>query len=196
MSSAGLGRAREECSLQLLAPAPPDVKPFARIYQEYFDFVWASVRRFGVAPPATDDIVQEVFLVVHARLDTLRQPEALRSWIYGIVRRTVSDYRRAQRTQLASGDAVAASCGTVATTPFDLTEQNEQVKLLFSLLDELDEQKREVFMMVELDELAVPEVAELLEIPLNTAYSRLRTARQAFEQALARRAAKRERRGA
>jgi RNA polymerase sigma-70 factor (ECF subfamily) len=70
-------------------------------------------------------------------------------------------------------------------TPFDLTEKNDRVKLLWSLLDELDEAKREVFMMVEIDELTVPEVAEILQIPLNTAYSRLRSARQDFEEALA-----------
>ena len=74
--------------------------------------------------------------------------------------------------------------------------QNDQVKLLWSLLAELDEPKREVFMMVELDELTVPEAAEILDIPLNTAYSRLRAARQAFEEALARRTARLHGRGA
>jgi RNA polymerase sigma-70 factor (ECF subfamily) len=62
---------------------------------------------------------------------------------------------------------------------------------LYSLLDELDPAKREVFTLVEIDELTVPEAASVLEIPLNTAYSRLRVARQDFEAALARRAARR-----
>ena len=70
------------------------------------------------------------------------------------------------------------------------------MKLLWSLLAELDEPKREVFMMVELDELTVPEAADILEIPVKTAYSRLRAARQAFEEALARRAARLHGRGA
>ena len=81
-------------------------------------------------------------------------------------------------------------------TPLDLVEQNDKVKLLFTLLEDLDEPKREVFMMAELDELAVPEIADILEIPLNTAYSRLRAARQAFEEALVRHSARREVRGA
>jgi RNA polymerase sigma-70 factor (ECF subfamily) len=80
-------------------------------------------------------------------------------------------------------------------TPSDLVEQNDQVKLLYTLLEELDEPKRDVFVMAELDELTVPEIAEILDIPLNTAYSRLRAARQAFEEALARRSAVREGRG-
>jgi RNA polymerase sigma-70 factor (ECF subfamily) len=61
------------------------------------------------------------------------------------------------------------------------------VRLLASLLDELDEPKREIFTLIEVDELSVPEAADVLGIPLNTAYSRLRAARQAFEAALLRR---------
>jgi RNA polymerase sigma-70 factor, ECF subfamily len=173
------------------------VLPFESIYRQYFDFVWASVRRLGVSPPATDDVVQEVFMVIHSRLHTLEQPEALRSWIYGVVRRTVSGYHRSRRAREASGAALGAEpdLRRVPPTPFDLTEQSDQVKLLWSLLEELDEPKREVFAMAELDELTVPEIAEILEIPLNTAYSRLRAARRAFEDALARRSAQHEGQG-
>jgi RNA polymerase sigma-70 factor, ECF subfamily len=174
-----------------------EVSPFESIYNQYFDFVWSSVRRLGVSAAATDDVVQEVFIVIHSRLHTLEQPQALRSWIYGIVRRTVSGHHRSRRVKEASGAALAAepNAQPLPPTPLDLVEQNDKVKLLFSLLEELDEPKREVFMMAELDELAVPEIAEILEIPLNTAYSRLRAARQAFEQALVRHSARRERGG-
>jgi RNA polymerase sigma-70 factor (ECF subfamily) len=164
------------------------VSSFESIYRKYFDFVWSSVRRLGVETAAVDDVVQEVFIVIHSRIDTLERPEALRSWIYSIVRRTVSTHRRSQKAKAASGTALAAEPeGRRTLTPFDLTDQNDQVRLLGHILQELDEPKREVFMMVELDELTVPEVAEILDIPLNTAYSRLRAARQAFEEALERR---------
>jgi RNA polymerase sigma-70 factor (ECF subfamily) len=72
-------------------------------------------------------------------------------------------------------------------TPFEQLKTNADLEFLASLLAELDEPKREVFALVEVDEMTVPEAAEVLEIPLNTAYSRLRAARQAFEAALARR---------
>jgi len=173
------------------------VSRFESIYKQYFDFVWASVRRLGVALPATDDVVQEVFIVIHSRLHTLEQPEALRSWIYGVVRRTVSSYHRSRRARDASGVTLATEPDMRRTppTPFDLTEQNDRLRLLWSVLEELDESKREVFSMAELDELTVPEIAEILAIPLNTAYSRLRAARQAFEEALARRLARRGEQG-
>jgi RNA polymerase sigma-70 factor (ECF subfamily) len=178
-------------------PGPPRVSrivpAFASIYEQYFDFVWASARRLGVAAAAMDDVVQEIFIVIHGRLHTLEKPESLRSWIYGVVRRTVSDHHRSQRNRDASSGRIAAEGELLQTppaTPLDLTEQNDQVKLLWSLLREIDEAKREVFVLAEIEEMTVPEIAEALEIPLNTAYSRLRAARQAFEAGLERRAAR------
>lgn len=162
---------------------------FDAIYRQYFDFVWSSVKRLGVAPDAQDDVVQEVFIIVHSRLHTLEQPEALRSWVYSIVRRTVSGYHRANRSKRAAG-ALLASEGPAEDqrprTPLELTERASAFEVLARLLDELDEPKREVFSLVELEEMSVPEVAAALDIPLNTAYSRLRAARQAFEEALMR----------
>ena len=159
---------------------------FEAIYQQYFDFVWSSVRRLGVGGASMDDVVQEVFIVVHSRLHTLQQPESLRSWIYGVVRRTVSSHRRSHRAQVVRESVVAGEGLARARTPLDLTEQAGELKLLNKLLAGMDEAKREIFLLVELDELSVPEVADALEIPLNTAYSRLRAARLAFEEALAR----------
>jgi RNA polymerase sigma-70 factor (ECF subfamily) len=177
------------------AAATHELPPFESIYEKYFDFVWAATRRLGVQSASIDDVVQEIFMVIHSKTHTVRQPESLRSWIYGIVRRTVSDYHRSQRVRDASGIALAVQTSVERhqpPTPADLTEQSDQVRLLYSLLEEIDEPKREVFMLAELEEMTVPEIAEILEIPLNTAYSRLRAARLAFDAGVARRAARRE----
>ena len=163
------------------------VRSFQSVYHQYFDFVWSSARRLGVDSEAMDDLVQDVFIVIHAKLDTLERPEALRSWIYSVVRRTASTYRRAKRVR---GPATEADfmryVPSLDPTPLEQTETNAELRLLASLLDELEEPKREIFGLIELDGLTVPEAAEALEIPLNTAYSRLRAARLAFEAALAR----------
>ncbi len=169
--------------------APFAVADFEVIYQQYFDFVWSSTKRLGVDEGSMDDVVQEVFIVVHSRLHTVQQPESLRSWIYGIVRRTVSGYRRSNRAKRARDSQLAAeqaTLGRAAASPQDHAEQAGDVALLTQLLAGLDDSKREVFELVEIEEMSVPEVAAALEIPLNTAYSRLRTARQEFEEALAR----------
>src|SRR6187549_3287445 len=86
------------------------VQNFPTVYRDYFDFVWSCIRRLGVSAAATDDVVQEVFIVIHARLHTLERPAALRSWIYGVVRRVVSAHHRARRSKLDS------------TSAFDLAE--------------------------------------------------------------------------
>ena len=165
------------------------------IYKKYFDFVWASARHLGAAGDAIDDVVQDVFIVIHYKLATLQRPEALRSWIYGIVRRTVSDYRRSRRTRDAAGARLGAelkSSRPSQPSPLDMAERSAELELLESVLADLGETKREVFVMVEVLEMTVPEVVQALEIPLNTAYSRLRLARQSFEEALARHEARDE----
>jgi RNA polymerase sigma-70 factor (ECF subfamily) len=165
------------------------------IYKEYFDFVWSSARHLGAAGDAIDDVVQDVFIVIHHKLATLQRPEALRSWIYGIVRRTVSDYRRSRRTRDAAGARLGSEFKSTLPSqpsPLDMAERSAELELLESILSELDETKREVFVMVEVLEMSVPEVVQVLEIPLNTAYSRLRLARQSFEEALARHEARDE----
>jgi RNA polymerase sigma-70 factor (ECF subfamily) len=163
------------------------VPSFQAVYDQYFAFVWSSARHLGVDPGAMDDVVQEAFIVIYSRLHTLKQPEALRSWIYGVVRRTVSDHRRSKRVRDANAsEAPSGELESNQPTPAEVVEKNSELELLGYLLAQLDEPKREVFTLVELEEMTVPEVAEALEIPLNTAYSRLRAARQAFEAALAR----------
>src|SRR5437879_3330538 len=74
-----------------------EVLSFDAIYERSFDFVWRNVRRLGVADALVDDAVQEVFLVVHRRLDEYAGRGTIESWIFGIVLRVASDVRRAMR---------------------------------------------------------------------------------------------------
>lgn len=170
---------------------------FDTIYDQYFGFVWTSARRLGVGTEAIDDVVQEVFIVIHSKLHTVRQPESLRSWIYGIVRRTVKSHRRAgQRRQ--SELSMPPEQSTVSArqrNPLELIEQTSQLELLSTLLSGLTEAKREVFILAEIEEMTMPEIAAALDIPVNTAYSRLRHARQEFEVALSRQVAASKKRG-
>jgi RNA polymerase sigma-70 factor (ECF subfamily) len=190
-----------------LAVPEPDVAPlsapasalpeFEAVYDQYFRFVWTSARRLGVCTEAIDDLVQEVFIVIHAKLSTVRQPESLRSWIYGIVRRTVSSHRRSGGKDQGVF-LVPVEEGALAAhepSPLEVAERSSQLELLSALLAGLSDVKREVFILAELEEMSVPEIAAALEIPLNTAYSRLRHARHEFETALARRTAASKKRG-
>ncbi len=174
------------------------VPTFAEIYRTYFGFVWSCTRRLGVTEAELDDVVQEVFIVINAKLATLEQPESLRSWVYGIVRRTVSTHRRAKRAKVAyTAEYVARPEMQYPQlpSPQQLAEQSDQVRLLWSLLEKIDPAKREVFVLAELDEMTAPEIASAIEVPLNTVYSRLRAARQELEEALQRHDARTSKRG-
>lgn len=170
---------------------------FESLYRNYFGFVWATARRLGASPEGVDDLVQEIFIVIHRRLHTLERPEALRSWIYSIVRRVMNDHRRSLSVRSAAVPTLAAQAEYQAApkTPFDATEHNDKVATLRSILEELDESKRELFMMAELDQLTVVEIASIIEVNVDTAYSRVRAARRAFEEILARRKAAEKRQG-
>ncbi len=165
---------------------------FQFVYAQYFAFVWSSARCLGVERAQLDDVVQEIFVVIHRRIHTLEQPQSLRSWIYGIARRTIRGYRRSRRNH----DSATVLAHHVAPqpdaqpTPLELAEQNEEVRVLWRLLEKIEPSKREVLVLVEIEGMTAPEIAEALEIPLNTVYSRLRAARIAFEEELARRASR------
>jgi RNA polymerase sigma-70 factor (ECF subfamily) len=171
---------------------------FRAVYDQYFDFVWSCARRLGVPQDAIDDVVQEIFIVVHARLPTVERPASLRSWLYSVVRRTVSTYHRARHAR-ASRESTEATLDHNASpmqpSPLDLAVLGDEIQLLWRLLGELDGPKREVLVLAEIEEMTVPEIAEAIDIPLNTAYSRLRAARHEFNEAFSRHAARQRSRG-
>ncbi len=160
---------------------------FADTYVKYFGFVWSMARYMGVDETALDDVVQDTFAIVYERLCTLQRPEALRSWIYGIVRRVACTHHRTRRRALIITGTVRLESDLIhpqLPTPQQLTERSEQVELLWSLISTLDMPKREVFVLSELEEMTAPEIARVTNVPLNTVYSRLRVARQEVEAAL------------
>ncbi len=191
-----------EAALVMTAPPPVDdeparvdgpvaaraavaVPPLAEVYDRHVAMVWRTLRALGVDEAAIDDAVQDVFIVVHRRLDGFEGRSTLSTWIYGIARRVASQYRRRRRHD---GDpALIEREAEPGPSPRDTAERRQAARLVMELLAELDDDKREVFVLMELEQLPAPVVAEMLAIPINTAYSRLRLARQRFEAALARR---------
>ena len=180
------------------APQSAEQLSFSAVYQRYFNFVWCCTRRMGVREHELDDAVQEVFIVIYGKLVTLEKPDSLRSWIYGIIRRTACSYHRARRIKVVSTEAFNSEPELHyprQPSPLELAELSDQAKLLWSLLEKLDPPKREVLVLAELDEMTAPEIASALDLPLNTVYSRLRTARQALEALLAKHHAQTGQRG-
>ncbi len=167
---------------QPLARATPS---FDDVYRSELAFVWRSARRLGVRESALDDVVQEIFVVVHRRLVTFEGRSSLRTWLFGITLRIVRDHLRSTRRKATTDDDVD-TLETRTPGPAELAERSEAVRLLHTILDGMDDDQREVFVMAELEQMTMPEIAEVVSVNLNTAYARLRLARQAFEASLAR----------
>ncbi|MGO8993657.1 MAG: RNA polymerase sigma factor [Polyangiaceae bacterium] len=170
-----------------------DQPRFEEVYGEHFPFVWRSVRRLGVDSSAVDDVVQEIFLVVHRRLAEFEARSSMKTWLFGVVLRVVRQHRRTLRrkpAQLGGGAAMDPDVERVRDTaergPHERAAEREAVRTLHAILDELDDDKREVFVLSELEQMTVPEIAEAVETNVNTVYSRLRAARRDFDQAVLR----------
>jgi RNA polymerase sigma-70 factor (ECF subfamily) len=165
----------------LVQAAPPATVASTReIFETYAGFVVRIVRRLGVRASDVEDVAQEVFVIVHRRRADLQPGVSLRSWLFGITRRVVSNYHRLARhrhEEPSSGlDAVA-----VQSDPAQLIEGSRERVLLDQALAKLDADKRAVFVLYELECLEMREVAQMLGCPLNTAYSRLYAAREAVK---------------
>jgi RNA polymerase sigma-70 factor, ECF subfamily len=158
------------------------VPSFDEIYAAHFAFVWRILRTFGVAEAALEDAAQDVFVVVHRRLAEFEGRSAITTWLFAIARRVAGSYRRKRTTEVLADEPA----GTADT--FAALSRAEATATVLGILDHMDEDKRIVFALVELEQMSVPEVAKMLDLNLNTAYSRLRLARQAFETAVRARA--------
>jgi RNA polymerase sigma-70 factor (ECF subfamily) len=158
---------------------------FERVYRDGFAFVWSTLLRLGVPRAAVEDATQDVFVVVHRRLaDFEGRGSGLRSWLFTIVRRVAYRHRRgAERTERK----LRALAG-VGTRPAELEEVVDRrltVALVFEALDELDFDKRVALDLHVFEGLTGPQIASVLEIKLETAYSRIKAARQGLERSLA-----------
>lgn len=163
-------------------PAPAGAPVFDAVFREHYPFVHRTLRALGVDPSAVDDAAQEVFVVVHRRIGDYDGRAPIRAWIFGIARRVAHDFRRTHRRHQARLSLVEDT-RSVPTPEHQLT-QRRAVTRLERYLDTLNEVRRAVFVLCEIEELTAPEVAAALDLKLNTVYSHLRKARVGLERAL------------
>jgi len=158
-----------------------------RLYEAHADFVWRSLQRLGVRDGDLDDVLQEVFVVVHQRHHTFDGSSKLTTWLFGISLRVVSAYRRRgfRRKETCVAEPPEPTDRVSASPEQDLAAA-ESRRRLAELLDTLDLDRRAVFVMFEIDGLSCDEIAEVVGVPVGTVYSRLHAARKEFQKALAR----------
>jgi len=161
------------------------------LYMMHFDLVWRNLRRLGVEAASLDDAVQDVFLVVHRRAHEFLGQSSTKTWIIGIVLRVAHDYRRRQSRHSARLACLATngSHQNELDCPSEQLALRQAAELVRKILLGFDDQVRNVFALVELEEMSLREVAEATGLSLSTCQRRLHAARKAFNLALVRHAA-------
>lgn len=164
-----------------------EVPDFKTVYDTHVTSLWRNARALGIPEHAVEDVLQDVFVVVHRRLPEFEGRAQLRTWLVKILLRVVSSYRRRHRRKGAGLDELSDDVRDESEPgPHEQTARREAVALLAKILDAMDEDQRTVFVLAEIEQLAVPEIATAIGENLSTTYSRLRLARKSYEKHLAR----------
>jgi len=162
---------------------------FRAIFECEFDYVWSSLRRLGVHTRDIEDVAQELFVHVYRRFDEYDPSRPIRPWLFAFAYRCASDWRRLARHRIeAQLDVEHRPSETPG--PDHAIDAGRDRALVLQSLEGIDLERRAVFVLYELDETPIKTIAETLGIPLFTAYSRLRVARQEFAAAAQRLRAK------
>jgi RNA polymerase sigma-70 factor, ECF subfamily len=148
-------------------------------------FVWRALRRLGVGATDVEDVAQEVFLVVHRRLADYDDRSGMRAWLYGICARKAAEHRRRAWVRREQPVAAAPEAGAPPEQP-EAMRRREAWAALERILGELEPKRRDVFVLFELEEMSLAEVAAAVGCPLQTAYSRLQSARAHVQASVAR----------
>lgn len=158
----------------------------SRVHAEHAGYVWKLLQRFGVRGPDLEDMLQEVFIVVHQRRATYDPQASLQSWLYGIALRVAASYRRRAHRRYEALDEAPherrdAERPSAEPTPERTIEDRERRAVLDAVLDAMELERRAVLVMFELEGLSCGEIAALTGVPVGTVYSRLHLARRDFE---------------
>jgi RNA polymerase sigma-70 factor (ECF subfamily) len=159
---------------------------FDAIYETYFDFVWRNVRRLGVPDALVDDAVQDVFIFVHRRRSDFVHG-SFRAWLFAVLANVARDHRRTHRRKstvlrgtVPPVDPDEVACAAMPSAD-EAVARVEGVALLHALLDQLDDEKRAAFVLAELEQMTIPDIALATGVNTNTVYARLRAARRELE---------------
>jgi len=164
------------------APALPD---FRELFEAQFSYVWHALKRLGVAERDLEDLTQQVFMQVHGQLPKFVSSRPLRPWLFSFAYHAASNYRALSRHRVELSIVAPEPPDTRPSADEQLITRQE-LELAELALSRVALDRRAVLLLHEVEGHSMPEIAESLSIPLNTAYSRLRLARQEYEQAVRR----------
>ncbi len=154
------------------------------MYADHFDFIWRSVRGLGIPPAVVDDVTQDVFIIVHRKLDSLESPAAIRSWLFGIARRVCKDHRRSVARKGLHLELDAEREVDDGHDPQQHAASRQALDVVKGYVDKLDDDRRALFFLALVEGLSIAETADTLGLNVNTTYSRVRVMRKELSELL------------
>lgn len=167
-------------------PVVEALDDFDAVYREYAKFVWAILRGLGIPENTIEDAFQDVFIVAYRRRKSFEGRGTLRSWMYGITLRVARSYQRRASVRRLFSFSLFDQEDVIDTRSEESQKAEDDAELVHHLLEKVPAKQREVFVLAELEELTAKDIADIVGCNVNTVYSRLRLARQRFDEALAR----------
>lgn len=164
----------------LLSSMTNDSLEIAALYDAHAPRVWRTCLRLGVPPSVVEDAVQDVFLTAHRNAGRFQGRSSPLTWLLGIAVRVAANARRTKWKPESLDDAQPDS----RSNPEAQLQRRRALAQLERVLAQLPAEQREVVVLMDLEQLSAPEVAEALEVKLNTVYSRLRLGRAALTRSL------------
>lgn len=154
-----------------------------RLVRREFSFIWRLLRRLGLPAADADDATQQVFLVASRRIDAIKAGSE-RAFLFGTALRVASRMRKQNAQQVHVDISLVELHQDPGPHPDELAERGRARALLDEILASWAEDLRVTFVLYEVEELTMAEIAALLELPMGTVASRLRRARELFTRAV------------
>lgn len=171
-----------------MGTAAPEGSSFEQVYDQWFEEVSRWVRALGAREADRDDVVQDIFMVVHRRLPDF-DGQNVPGWLYQIARRKVRDYRHLMWIKHLFGNSSVPLADEMLQTgqsPLDQLETRQKTQLFERLLDGLNADQRAAFVLFEIEGNSGEEIARLQGVPINTVWARIHKARKKLQERAAR----------
>jgi RNA polymerase sigma-70 factor (ECF subfamily) len=159
-----------------------------RAFEEHSSFIWRSVRRLGLSIEEANDATQQTFLIAAGRIAEIESGKE-RSFLFQTARRIVMRIRRNYVTsrEVTSNELVPEEHADTRVGADDELDRRRSLAVLERILAAMDDDRRTVFVLYEIERITMAEIATMLDMPPGTVASRLRAAREEFRARIARR---------
>lgn len=184
-STTSVNASRPDGPVANVRPLGVEALDFDTVYNEYFDFVYRSLRLLGVEADALEDRAQDVFGIVAQRLSSFEHRSSVKTWLFAIAQRVAANHRRIRRRKRDRLEALEEPPAAPDAGPDAHADAASTARLIQAFAASLDEERRALFVLGLLERVPPRELADSLGVPLFTMYSRLRSVREACKAFLA-----------